>query len=114
MASTLSLGFWGLRMRRVISVGLTLPGEGRSNRPYLRAELISTASAPVHPRPANVAASRSVHSFPALFSSTACGIRRHLRMGCLGKTIGPNFVVPPAFFLADFFLAAFFLALPFA
>src|SRR5664280_178773 len=68
-----------------MSVGLTFPGDGRSNRPYLSAELISTAIWPVHPTPANFAASRSVHSFPALFSRTACGIRRDLRMGCLGS-----------------------------
>src|SRR5260370_30824344 len=84
IASTLSVGLCGLRIRRVRSVGLTLPAEGRSNNPYLIAELISTEIAPLQPTPANFAASRSVHSFPALFSTTPCGILRHLRMGCLG------------------------------
>src|SRR6266850_5652856 len=75
-------------MRRVMSVGLTLPGDGRSNSPYLIAELISTAIWPLQAILANFAASRSVYSFPALFSRTACGIRRHLRIGCLGYPRG--------------------------
>src|SRR5260370_1296583 len=82
-------------MRRMMSVGLTFPADGRSNNPYLMAELISTAIWPLHPILANFAASRSVHSFPALFSRTACGIRRHLRMGCLGYPRGmPRLVAP--------------------
>src|SRR5258708_3724325 len=96
-------------MRRVMSVGLTFPADGRSNSPYLMAELISTPIAPLHPILANFAASRSVHSFPALFSRTACGIRRHLRMGCLGYPRGiPRLVTPLAAFVPrlrlDFFL----------
>src|SRR5208337_124836 len=99
-----------------MSVGLTLPGDGRSNNPYLSAELISTASWPLHPTPANFAASRSVHSFPALFSRTACGIRKDLRMGCLGYPSGmPRLVAPLAAFAPFFRLEGFFFfLLPFA
>src|SRR5712691_9255781 len=99
-----------------MSVGSTFPGDGRWNNPYLMAELISTASWPLQPIPANFAASRSVHSFPALFSRTACGIRKHLRMGCLGNPSGvPRLLAPLAAFatflrLEDFF----FLPFPFA
>src|SRR6266496_1541286 len=55
MASILSLGFWGLTIRRVRSVGSTLPGLGRWKRPYLSAELISTPMGPLQPIPANFA-----------------------------------------------------------
>src|SRR5690348_9827216 len=84
MASILSVGFCGRTMRRVSSVGSTLPELGRWKSPYLIAELISTETLPLHPTLAYFAASRSVHSLPALFSRTACGILKHFRMGCLG------------------------------
>jgi hypothetical protein len=90
IASSLSVGFCGRTIRRVRSVGSTFPALGRWNNPYLITELISTAKAPLHPRPANRAASRSVHSFPAPFSNTACGMRRHFWIGCFGYArVGP-------------------------
>ena len=67
-----------------MSVGSTLPGLGRWNRPYLIAELISTAIGPPQPMPAKFAASRSVHSFPALFSSYSLRDSQALKDGMLG------------------------------
>ncbi len=104
IAFLLSVGLCGLTIRRTKSVGLILPGAVLSNSPYFNAELISTPICPVYPMPANLAASRYVHSLPAFCSRTASGILRHCEIACFGNA---TCVVAPRAFLALFPAFAF-------
>src|SRR5206468_8105042 len=70
---------------------------GRSRKPYLVADAISTPNGPFEPTPRKAAACSVVHAFPAFCSRIAFGMRSAFSMECRGYLARVPFVRCDAF-----------------